>query len=153
MLYAHILLQLTRSSLTIYVQIMTILPNMQNAMDMITITTIDSSHESPFFIYYISEQVKARGAKLYIITDTPKLAQGLDPNPIIIPSNGPLTALTAVLPLQVVYAPLDIPFLIIVVQLYDNNGVKRSLIMIQLSYVTSSLNYVSMYLYQIADCI
>jgi len=49
-----------------------------------------------------AEEVKARGAKLYIITDTPKLAQGLDPNPIIIPSNGPLTALTAVLPLQLI---------------------------------------------------
>lgn len=38
---------------------------------------------------------------MYIITDNPKLAIGIDKNPIVIPSNGPLTALTAVLPLQV----------------------------------------------------
>lgn len=44
--------------------------------------------------------MKARGADLIIITDKPSLARGLDENPIIIPSNGPLTALGAVLPLQ-----------------------------------------------------
>lgn len=37
---------------------------------------------------------------MFIITDSPHLAEGLDPTPIIIPRNGPLTALTAVLPLQ-----------------------------------------------------
>mmetsp|Transcript_9687 Transcript_9687/g.16012 ORF Transcript_9687/g.16012 Transcript_9687/m.16012 type:complete len:691 (+) Transcript_9687:62-2134(+) len=47
-----------------------------------------------------AEEVRARGAQVVIITDNPKLAHGLDPDPIIIPSNGPLTALTAVLPLQ-----------------------------------------------------
>lgn len=46
-------------------------------------------------------QVKARGARVYVITDNPNLARGLDSNPVVIPSNGPLTALTAVLPLQV----------------------------------------------------
>ena len=45
--------------------------------------------------------MKARGAQVYVITDNPKLARGLDSNPIIIPNNGPLTALIAVLPLQV----------------------------------------------------
>ena len=45
--------------------------------------------------------MKARGAKVYVITDNPVLAQGIDPNPVVIPSNGPLTALIAVLPLQV----------------------------------------------------
>lgn len=48
-----------------------------------------------------AEEVKARGARVFVITDKPKLAQGLDPNPIVIPNNGPLTALIAVLPLQV----------------------------------------------------
>lgn len=46
-------------------------------------------------------KVKARGARVFIITDNPKLALGIDSDPIIIPSNGPLTALIAVLPLQV----------------------------------------------------
>jgi glucosamine--fructose-6-phosphate aminotransferase (isomerizing) len=45
--------------------------------------------------------VKARGARVYVITDNPKLARGIDDNPIVIPDNGPLTALIAVLPLQV----------------------------------------------------
>jgi hypothetical protein len=49
-----------------------------------------------------AEEVKARGAEVIIITDDVHLASGLDPNPIVIPRNGPLTALTAVLPLQVI---------------------------------------------------
>ena len=32
-------------------------------------------------------QVKARGARVYIITDNPKLALGIDSDPLIIPSN------------------------------------------------------------------
>jgi hypothetical protein len=51
-------------------------------------------------------KVIARGAKVYIITDNPKFAQGIDPSPLVIPSNGPLTALIAVLPLQVRYSLL-----------------------------------------------
>lgn len=49
-----------------------------------------------------AEEVKARGAQLIIITDKPELAEDLDANPIIIPNNGPLTALGAVLPLQLI---------------------------------------------------
>lgn len=49
-----------------------------------------------------AEEVKARGAKVVIITDKPELAQDLDDNPIIIPHNGPMTALGAVLPLQLI---------------------------------------------------
>mmetsp|Transcript_23999 Transcript_23999/g.49701 ORF Transcript_23999/g.49701 Transcript_23999/m.49701 type:complete len:695 (-) Transcript_23999:192-2276(-) len=48
------------------------------------------------------EEVKARGAELIIITDNKKLADGLDEDPIVIPSNGPLTALGAVVPLQLI---------------------------------------------------
>lgn len=33
------------------------------------------------------EEVKARGAQLTIITDNPRLAEGLDPSPIVIPNN------------------------------------------------------------------
>ena len=49
-----------------------------------------------------AEEVKARGAELIIITDKPELAEDLDANPIVIPNNGPLTALGAVLPLQLI---------------------------------------------------
>lgn len=49
-----------------------------------------------------AEEVKARGAELIIITDKPSLAHDLDDNPIIIPRNGPLTALGGVLPLQII---------------------------------------------------
>lgn len=55
-----------------------------------------------------AEEVKARGAKLIIITDKPALAKDLDPNPIIIPTNGPMTALGAVLPLQLIAYELSI---------------------------------------------
>lgn len=49
-----------------------------------------------------AEEVKARGAELIIITDKLELADDLDDSPIIIPANGPLTALGAVLPLQLI---------------------------------------------------
>ena len=49
-----------------------------------------------------AEEVKARGAELIIITDKPSLARDLDDDPIIVPSNGALTALGATLPLQLI---------------------------------------------------
>ena len=49
-----------------------------------------------------AEEVKARGAQVIVITDKPRLADGLDDNPIVIPTNGPLTALGAVIPLQLI---------------------------------------------------
>jgi glucosamine--fructose-6-phosphate aminotransferase (isomerizing) len=49
-----------------------------------------------------AEEVKARGAMVIVITDNAKLAQGIDPEPLIIPNNGPLTALIAALPLQLI---------------------------------------------------
>ncbi len=55
-----------------------------------------------------AEEVKARGAELFIITDNKKLAVGLDPNPIVIPSNGELTSLIGVLPLQLIAYELAI---------------------------------------------
>ena len=55
-----------------------------------------------------AEEVKARGARVYVITDNPKLAAGIDDNPIIIPSNGLLTALIAILPLQLIAYELSI---------------------------------------------
>lgn len=47
-----------------------------------------------------AEEVKARGAQVIVITDKAKLAAGIDSDPIVIPNNGPLTALIASLPLQ-----------------------------------------------------
>jgi glucosamine--fructose-6-phosphate aminotransferase (isomerizing) len=49
-----------------------------------------------------AEEVKARGADVIIITDKKELAEGLDANPVIIPSNGPMTALGAVMPIQLI---------------------------------------------------
>jgi len=49
-----------------------------------------------------AEEVKARGAELIVITDKKELADGLDANPIVIPSNGPMTALGAVMPIQLI---------------------------------------------------
>lgn len=49
-----------------------------------------------------AEEVKARGAELIVITDKRSLVSDLDANPIVIPTNGPLTALGAVLPLQLI---------------------------------------------------
>ncbi|CAN0313307.1 unnamed protein product [Pylaiella littoralis] len=47
-------------------------------------------------------EVKARGADVIVITDKPALAEGLDSDPIVIPSNDRLTALIGVLPLQLI---------------------------------------------------
>ncbi len=55
-----------------------------------------------------AEEVKARGAKVYVITDKPDLARGIDDNPIVISPNGPLTAVSAVLPLQLIAYELAI---------------------------------------------
>lgn len=39
---------------------------------------------------------------MIVITDRAALAHGIDPNPIVIPNNGPLTAMISVLPLQLI---------------------------------------------------
>jgi glucosamine--fructose-6-phosphate aminotransferase (isomerizing) len=57
----------------------------------------------------VAEEVKARNAKVIIITDNASLARGLDDKPIVIPRNGPLTALIAVLPLQLIAFELALP--------------------------------------------
>eukprot|EP00579_Thalassiosira_antarctica_P013044 CAMPEP_0201945010 /NCGR_PEP_ID=MMETSP0903-20130614/53684_1 /ASSEMBLY_ACC=CAM_ASM_000552 /TAXON_ID=420261 /ORGANISM="Thalassiosira antarctica, Strain CCMP982" /LENGTH=744 /DNA_ID=CAMNT_0048488069 /DNA_START=240 /DNA_END=2474 /DNA_ORIENTATION=- len=49
-----------------------------------------------------AEEVKARGADVIVITDKAELADGLTTNPIVIPSNGPMTALGAVMPIQLI---------------------------------------------------
>jgi glucosamine--fructose-6-phosphate aminotransferase (isomerizing) len=49
-----------------------------------------------------AEEVKARGADVIVITDKAELADGIDDKPIVIPSNGPMTALGAVMPIQLI---------------------------------------------------
>ena len=49
-----------------------------------------------------SHEGNLRHPQVTVITDNPSLARGLDKNPIVIPRNGPLTALIAVLPLQLI---------------------------------------------------
>lgn len=66
----------------------------------VVIIILDDDHAT--HMRTCAEEVKARGARVYVITDKAKLAQGIDENPIIIPNNGPLTALIAVLPLQMI---------------------------------------------------
>eukprot|EP00580_Thalassiosira_gravida_P016227 CAMPEP_0201659694 /NCGR_PEP_ID=MMETSP0494-20130426/2469_1 /ASSEMBLY_ACC=CAM_ASM_000839 /TAXON_ID=420259 /ORGANISM="Thalassiosira gravida, Strain GMp14c1" /LENGTH=707 /DNA_ID=CAMNT_0048137295 /DNA_START=389 /DNA_END=2512 /DNA_ORIENTATION=+ len=56
--------------------------------------------EHAYHMRTAAEEVKARGADVIIITDKKSLAEGLDDDPLVIPSNGPLTALGAVLPMQ-----------------------------------------------------
>merc|ERR1719145_445403 len=66
----------------------------------IIMLVLDDVHAKP--MRTACEEVKARGAEVIIVTDNKKLADGLDDDPIIIPSNGPLTALGAVMPLQMI---------------------------------------------------
>eukprot|EP00546_Thalassionema_frauenfeldii_P012431 CAMPEP_0178927920 /NCGR_PEP_ID=MMETSP0786-20121207/19527_1 /TAXON_ID=186022 /ORGANISM="Thalassionema frauenfeldii, Strain CCMP 1798" /LENGTH=644 /DNA_ID=CAMNT_0020603549 /DNA_START=189 /DNA_END=2123 /DNA_ORIENTATION=- len=49
-----------------------------------------------------AEEVRARGADVIIITDRRELARDLCDDPIVIPSNGVLTALGAILPIQLI---------------------------------------------------
>ncbi|KAL3798593.1 hypothetical protein ACHAWO_014002 [Cyclotella atomus] len=74
--------------------------NGKNGATPIVMLVLDDNHAH--HMRTACEEVKARGAELIIITDNKKLADGLDDNPIIIPSNGPLTALGAIVPLQLI---------------------------------------------------
>merc|ERR1711957_511368 len=53
-------------------------------------------------------EVKARGAHTIVITDQPDLAKGVADDIIPIPSNGPLTALLAVVPIQMIAYELSV---------------------------------------------
>lgn len=48
-----------------------------------------------------AEEVRARGARTIIITDNPKLAEGVATETIIVPKNGVLTGLVANIPMQI----------------------------------------------------
>jgi glutamine---fructose-6-phosphate transaminase (isomerizing) len=49
-----------------------------------------------------AKEAKDRGADLIIITDDVALADDLDESPIVLPTNGPLTALGGIAPLQLI---------------------------------------------------
>jgi glucosamine--fructose-6-phosphate aminotransferase (isomerizing) len=49
-----------------------------------------------------AEEVKACGADIIIITEKEELTEGLDENPILIPSNRPMIVLGAVMPIQLI---------------------------------------------------
>ena len=49
-----------------------------------------------------AEEIKAQGADIIVITDKLELSDGLTSHPIVIPSNGPMTALGAVMPIQLI---------------------------------------------------
>jgi glucosamine--fructose-6-phosphate aminotransferase (isomerizing) len=48
-----------------------------------------------------AEEVRARGARTIVITDNPKLAEGVATETILIPKNGVLTGLVANIPMQI----------------------------------------------------
>ncbi|OII74815.1 glucosamine-fructose-6-phosphate aminotransferase [Cryptosporidium ubiquitum] len=60
------------------------------------------SDEHHSLMMNVAQQVKARGAKVICITDDENLCNDIDCEKILIPSNGPLTALNAVIPLQLI---------------------------------------------------
>lgn len=60
------------------------------------------------FMRTAAEEVRARGAYTIIVTDNPSLAADVADEAIFIPSNGPLTALLSVVPLQVLAYELAI---------------------------------------------
>lgn len=59
---------------------------------------LDDVHSS--LMRTAAEEVRARGAKTIVITDNPRLASGVADEIIVIPSNGPLTALLGIVPIQ-----------------------------------------------------
>jgi len=59
----------------------------------------DDAHAS--LMKVAAEEVRARGAKTIIITDNPKLVPNVYDDLIVIPRNGPLTALLGIVPLQI----------------------------------------------------
>jgi glutamine---fructose-6-phosphate transaminase (isomerizing) len=72
----------------------------------IVLLILDDEHAELMRI--AAAQVKARGAKTIIITDKPSLAVGLADTVLPIPSNGPLTALLATIPLQLLAYEMSI---------------------------------------------
>jgi glucosamine--fructose-6-phosphate aminotransferase (isomerizing) len=52
------------------------------------------------FLLHVAEKLKARGAHLIVITDAPNAVRHLADEILVTPSNGPMTSLLSVIPLQ-----------------------------------------------------
>jgi len=72
----------------------------ENARTPVILLVLGDQH-APLMIN-AAQQVRARGAHLICITDDPAMVQEVADDVIVIPSNGPLTALLAVIPLQLI---------------------------------------------------
>jgi len=72
----------------------------------VILVILDDSHAELMRI--AAAEVRARGAHTIVITDRPALAKGVADDIICIPSNGPLTALLAVVPIQMIAYELSI---------------------------------------------
>lgn len=59
------------------------------------LVTVDGS-----LMIAVTQEVRARGAHTIIVTDNEKIAEHIADDVILIPENGPLTALLGVVPLQ-----------------------------------------------------
>ena len=51
---------------------------------------------------HAAHEAKTKGADVIVVTDDEALAQDLDESPIVLPTNGPLTALGGILPLSLI---------------------------------------------------
>jgi glucosamine--fructose-6-phosphate aminotransferase (isomerizing) len=66
----------------------------------IILVVLDDEHGA--LMKTAAEEVRARGAYTIVITDNPSMCRGIADDIVTIPNNGPLTALLAVLPLQLI---------------------------------------------------
>jgi len=66
----------------------------------VVLLVLDDQHAE--LMRVAAHEVRARGAYTIVITDKPKLAEGVSDAVINIPSNGPMTALLGVIPLQLI---------------------------------------------------
>lgn len=66
----------------------------------IILMILDDSHAH--FMRTAAEEVRARGAYTIVITDKKELAEGVADDVIVIPNDGPMTALLSVIPMQLI---------------------------------------------------
>lgn len=66
----------------------------------IVLIVLDDEHAA--FMKTAAESVRARGAHTIVITDNPSMCEGIADTVLAIPTNGPMTALLAAVPLQLI---------------------------------------------------
>mmetsp|Transcript_32795 Transcript_32795/g.103813 ORF Transcript_32795/g.103813 Transcript_32795/m.103813 type:complete len:339 (-) Transcript_32795:864-1880(-) len=81
-------------------------PSGPNGATPIIMIILDDEHAAQMLT--AAHEVKARGAEITVITDNAKLVREVCSDPVVIPSNGPLTALISVLPLQLIAYELSV---------------------------------------------